>query len=116
MTAGERFARLDRHDLIDRLFSLFSDKPYWGIPALRATLKQPDSWLREVLKDVAEPMKEGQYANMWRLKEGWRGDAKGEGEGEGMMEADPNAEAEGREEEFVDDEDDDDFEEVFKVD
>lgn len=74
---GERFARLERHELTDRLFALFSDKPYWSISALKATLQQPDAWLREVLRDVAVMIKEGQYANMWELKENWK-DAGGD--------------------------------------
>jgi len=81
---GERYARLERHELTDRLFALFSDKPYWSISALKATLQQPDAWLREVLKDVAVLIKEGQYANMWELRENWKelgaGEAKPEAE------------------------------------
>ena len=111
MTAGERFARLDRPELTDRLFALFSDKPYWGIPALKASLKQPDAWLREVLKDVAEPIKEGTYANMWALKEGWRVGVKAKGI-EGKMEIDAEGQ-EGDAEGFEDDEDDADLEEVW---
>lgn len=79
LPTGERFARLERGELTDRLFSLFSDKPYWSITALKATLQQPDAWLREVLKDVAVLIKEGQYANMWELKDTWKesgGDSK----------------------------------------
>ncbi|WWC72301.1 uncharacterized protein I206_106263 [Kwoniella pini CBS 10737] len=69
---GERHARLERHELTDRIFQLFKEKPYWGIPALKMTLKQPDGWLREVLRDVAEQIKEGKYVNMWQLKKSWR--------------------------------------------
>ena len=123
MTAGERFVRLDRHDLTDRLFSLFSEKPYWGIPALKSTLKQPDVWLREVLKDVAEPIKEGQYTNMWALKDAWRvgvgvkgENGEGDGDGEGMMETDLEDEGEdfvGEDFEGEDEGDDADLEEVL---
>ncbi|WVR09689.1 hypothetical protein IAU60_006764 [Kwoniella sp. DSM 27419] len=125
---GERHARLERHELTDRIFGLFREKPYWGIPALKATLKQPDSWLREVLRDVAEQIKEGRYINMWQLKRGWRA---GEGEGEGAGEDGYGAERGDRPEEGdvkpgiggnqvgdamdedEDDEDEDDFEEVM---
>ncbi|WWC92024.1 uncharacterized protein L201_006978 [Kwoniella dendrophila CBS 6074] len=79
---GERHARLERHELTDRIFSLFKEKPYWGIPALKMTLKQPDGWLREVLRDVAEQIKEGKYVNMWQLKKTWRGGIDEEQEGD----------------------------------
>ncbi|KAL1407382.1 hypothetical protein Q8F55_006804 [Vanrija albida] len=98
---GERFARLERHELTDRLFALFSDKPYWSLKALKATLQQPDAWLREVLQSVAELIKEGQYANMWELKDTWKDVGKSE----------PGVKGEGGEEEDEDD-DEDDFEEV----
>lgn len=70
---------MERHELTDRLFALFNEKPYWSITALKATLQQPDTWLREVLKDVATLIREGKYANMWELKENWKeagGDTK----------------------------------------
>lgn len=97
---GERFARLERHELTDRLFALFNEKPYWSITALKATLQQPDTWLREVLKDVATLIREGKYANMWELKENWKdtgGDVKPDTKGEDDDESD---------EEDEDDEDD----------
>ncbi|WVQ66793.1 uncharacterized protein L199_004984 [Kwoniella botswanensis] len=126
---GERHARLERHELTDRIFALFKEKPYWGIPALKATLKQPDGWLREVLRDVAEQIREGKYVNMWQLKKSWRagGDGQGkvegiEGQGEedvkpGVIEnedGDENMNEVDEGEDNEDDEDDeDDFEEVL---
>jgi len=73
--------------------------------------------LREVLKDVAEMIPEGQYANMWTLKEGWKVGLKGEplGEEDGKMEVDGD-DGEGKEEEFEDDDEDDaDLEEVLML-
>ncbi|WVW86479.1 hypothetical protein I302_108527 [Kwoniella bestiolae CBS 10118] len=119
---GERHARLERHELTDRIFSLFKEKPYWGIPALKVTLRQPDGWLREVLRDVAEQIREGKYVNMWQLKKSWRGDAKdegtGEGEGEGEGDVKPSIGGDeemgdGQEEEEEDEDEEDDFEEVM---
>lgn len=103
---GERFARLERNELIDRLFALFTEKPYWSITALKQTLKQPDAWLREVLKDVASLIKEGQYANMWELKENWKDVNVGGADSKAKLE---KMEAEEEEEE---DDDEDDFEVV----
>lgn len=99
---GERFARLERNELVDRLFALFNDKPYWSITALKATLQQPDAWLREVLKDVASLIKEGQYANMWELKENWKDVNVASADSKAKLEKMENEE----EEEEEDDEDD----------
>ncbi|TXT13090.1 hypothetical protein VHUM_01491 [Vanrija humicola] len=99
---GERYARLERGELTDRLFALFSEKPYWSITALKATLQQPDAWLREVLKEVAVLIKEGQYANMWELKDNWKEAGKSE----------PGVKGEEDDDEEDDDDDEDDFEVV----
>lgn len=79
---GERNARMDKGELTDRLFALFSDKPYWTMTGLKAHLQQPDTWLREVLSDVAVQNREGRYANMWQLKEDWKEEAKDEAKDE----------------------------------
>ncbi|WWC64894.1 uncharacterized protein I303_107508 [Kwoniella dejecticola CBS 10117] len=129
---GERHARLERHELTDRIFQLFKEKPYWGIPALKMTLKQPDGWLREVLRDVAEQIREGKYVNMWQLKRSWRGES-GVGTGTGDNKQDVNLnmdvdlaeddvkpalggnddENENEEDEDDDEDEEDDFEEVL---
>ncbi|WVN88561.1 uncharacterized protein L203_103772 [Cryptococcus depauperatus CBS 7841] len=72
---GERFARLERNELTDRIFQCFRDHPYWSLAALKQTLEQPDAWLREVMRDVAEQVKEGKYIGYWQLKKEWREDA-----------------------------------------
>ncbi|BEI84495.1 hypothetical protein CcaverHIS002_0410990 [Cutaneotrichosporon cavernicola] len=100
--SGERFARMERKELNQRLFQLFGEKPYWSITALKATLQQPDTWLREVLKDVAVLNREGQYANMWELKDNWK-DA--EGDTKPTVDDVDKAEDDSDEEEESDDED-----------
>ncbi|CAK9787439.1 Rap30/74 interaction domain-containing protein [Cutaneotrichosporon oleaginosum] len=111
VASGERFARMERRDLQHRLFQLFNEKPYWSITALKATLQQPDTWLREVLKDVAVLIRDGQYANMWELNESWKdvggGDTKPSVDG--AKEDEDSSEEEDDEE---DEEDEDDFEVV----
>ena len=69
--AGEKYVRLEQAELTDKLFALFSEKPYWSIAALRQTLKQPDIWVREVLKGIADQVSQGTYINLWKLKEVW---------------------------------------------
>lgn len=115
---SERHARMDEVQLTSRLFQCFNDKPYWGIPALKSLLQQPDQWLREVLRKVADQIKEGPYANMWKLKDSWKlengeaSDAKASGENE-----DEDDDMEGDEKPDLgwdeDDDDEDDFEEVM---
>lgn len=112
---------MDEVQLTSRLFQCFNDKPYWGIPALKALLQQPDSWLREVLKKVADQIKEGPYANMWKLKDSWKLDkAEGEGDKEEMDEDDEDEDEDGDEKPDLgwgegddDEEDEEDFEEVM---
>jgi transcription initiation factor TFIIF subunit beta len=80
-------------------------KRYWGITALKATLKQPDAWLREVLAEVAQTVKTGEYINMWELKPQWKN-------GNAQAVLGPSSMAGGdevKDEEQEDDEDSEDF-------
>lgn len=117
---GEKNDRLERTELTDRLFGLFSEKPYWSIVTLRKTLKQPDAWLREVLKDLAEQVQSGEYLHMWKLKDSWkRTDVKPDRQGQaGKNEVKGEMDSEAEDEEDDDDEDgdeddDEDLEEVL---
>lgn len=112
---------MDINQLRNRLFQLFNEKPYWGIPALKATLKQPDVYLREVLSEMAEQVKEGRYVNMWRLQDSFKvGEAKAEEGGDGDVKPDLGADVDFDDEEDEEDEEDDgedeeeDFEEVLQ--
>ena len=101
---------MDEVQLTSRLYQCFNDKPYWGVPALKALLQQPDFWLREVLKKVADQIKEGPYANMWKLKDSWKLD-KDEGPA-------PGPETDGEEDQkpdlgWDDDDDEEEFEEIM---
>lgn len=107
---------MDRTELTDRLFTLFAEKPYWSIGALRLELEQPDAWLREVLPDLAEVNKDGKYKDLWQLKESWStstpvtaGKAKAESIGGSVDDEDEEMEDGDEDEESVDDEE---FEEV----
>ena len=111
---------MDEVQLTSRLFQCFNDKPYWGIPALKQLLQQPDSYLREVLKKVADQIKEGPYANMWKLKDSWKldktdGDQKAVANGDDAEEEDEDEDGDEKPDLGWDDEDDDedDFEEVM---
>ena len=101
--------RGDRTELTNRLFTLFREKPYWGIRALRAVVEQPEGWIREVLEDIADLIRDGQYSGLYRLKDIWReegGVKREDGEG-GEVEGDVDME-----DDDEDEDDEDDFEEV----
>lgn len=67
-----RNARLDKKDLMRRLFECFRQYEYWSIKNLRAKLKQPELWLRENLEEVAVLEKGGTFSQKWRLKPEYR--------------------------------------------
>lgn len=65
---AERFARIPRNELLDILFDLFDEFPYWSIKGLRGKVQQPEAYLREVLSTVADLHKRGPYSGNWSLK------------------------------------------------
>ncbi|ODN98040.1 hypothetical protein I350_07682 [Cryptococcus amylolentus CBS 6273] len=118
--SGERFARLERHELTDRIFQCFRDHPYWALTSLKQTLEQPEAWLREVLKDVSEQVKDGQYQGYWQLKAVWKEGNFNGTQGEGVKGEvkdedglEPSVMSEIMDDDEVDDDDDDDMEEVI---
>ncbi|UZJ53214.1 hypothetical protein CBS101457_002534 [Exobasidium rhododendri] len=65
---NEKFARMPRNELLDMLFELFEEYPYWSIKGLRSKVQQPEVYLREVLMSVADYHRVGPYASLWSLK------------------------------------------------
>ena len=114
----ERMARMPRNELLDMLFNLFKEQPYWGLKPLRERTQQPEAYLKEVLNDVATLHRSGEHNGSWELKALFAGSSGAEGmkaeygvkeeggdlfkmeDGDGMMMDED------------DDEDDDDMEEV----
>lgn len=64
----EKFARMPRNELLDMLFELFEEYPYWAIKGLRNKVQQPEVYLREVLMNIADYHRVGPYASLWSLK------------------------------------------------
>jgi transcription initiation factor TFIIF subunit beta len=64
----ERFARMPRNELLDILFELFDQYPYWSIKGLRGKVQQPEVYLREVLTTIADLHKRGPYSGNWSIK------------------------------------------------
>ncbi|OTB00043.1 hypothetical protein M426DRAFT_324622 [Hypoxylon sp. CI-4A] len=70
---GEKFARLPKGDLRDRIFECFERYNYWGMRAFRNELQQPEAWLRENLEEVAILHKTGPFAGQWELNSDHKG-------------------------------------------
>ncbi|KAK4701710.1 transcription initiation factor TFIIF subunit beta, partial [Phenoliferia sp. Uapishka_3] len=87
-----RAARIPRNELLDVLFSLFEDKPYWQIKALTEHVQQPQVYLKEVLKEIAHQVEKGPYAGMWTLQAEYKGKGKEVKKGEDEDEKAPKAE------------------------
>lgn len=85
--SGEgRAARIPKNELLDLLFTHFESRPYWTIKALTEHVKQPQVYLKEVLAEIGILVPRGPYANMWKLKDEYKGSVSAqkpdEGEGE----------------------------------
>lgn len=64
-------ARIPETDLMDALFKLFTEYPFWSMKLLRQKTKQPEAYLREVLSKIGRLVKSGPAANNWTLKPEW---------------------------------------------
>ncbi|OMH81933.1 Transcription initiation factor IIF subunit beta [Zancudomyces culisetae] len=65
---GNRYERLPREKLVDLLFSAFEKYAYWSFKGLLEFTKQPSTYLKEVLGDIAILNKRGPYNSMYSLK------------------------------------------------
>ncbi|KAK5990940.1 Transcription initiation factor IIF subunit beta-like protein [Cladobotryum mycophilum] len=86
---GEVFkaARIPKNQLLDLIFDCFRQYQYWSMKALRQRTQQPDSYLRQVLEEVAVLNKSGPFANHYCLSEAYR-DKGGNDAKEAAAEAD----------------------------
>ncbi|KAI4256795.1 MAG: hypothetical protein L6R42_006012 [Xanthoria sp. 1 TBL-2021] len=71
-TAGKahhlKAARIPKNELKDLIFGCFRRYSYWAIRNMRKALDQPESYLKEVLEEVAVMARSGQYTNLWQLR------------------------------------------------
>ncbi|TRM69298.1 transcription initiation factor IIF, beta subunit-domain-containing protein [Schizophyllum amplum] len=121
----ERMARMPRNELLDALFGLFKQQPYWGVKPLRERTQQPEAYLKEVLADVATLHRSGDNNGMWELKPMFAGGM--DAEGMAAIKSDPGADGnegdtfagmtkmEDQEEGIMDDEDDEDDDDMEEV-
>ncbi|KAL7932629.1 transcription initiation factor IIF, beta subunit domain-containing protein [Trichoderma chlorosporum] len=64
--------RIPKNQLLDLIFDCFRQYQYWSMKALRQRTQQPDSYLRQVLEEVAVLNKSGPFANHYCLSEAYR--------------------------------------------
>ncbi|KZT67921.1 hypothetical protein DAEQUDRAFT_728416 [Daedalea quercina L-15889] len=112
----ERMARMPRNQLLDELFRLFQERERWSIKVLRDRTQQPEAYLKEVLTEIADLNRSGEFNGTWELKQTFRGEGvKAEHvPGPSGVAADTGA-ADGVKEEDFDDFDEDDEEDMEEV-
>ncbi|GAA5849042.1 hypothetical protein JCM9279_004705 [Rhodotorula babjevae] len=71
--AQQRLTRIPKNELLDLLFPLFAQAPYWHLRALNDHVQQPQTYLRETLNEVAILVPKGPYAQMWALRPEYKG-------------------------------------------
>ncbi|KAL9600881.1 MAG: hypothetical protein Q9219_002923 [cf. Caloplaca sp. 3 TL-2023] len=67
-TQQYKAARIPANELKDLIFECFKDYTYWPIRALKEKLDQPENYLRQVLDEIAQLVRNGTFANSWQLK------------------------------------------------
>ncbi|PFH61063.1 hypothetical protein XA68_18324 [Ophiocordyceps unilateralis] len=105
---GEVFkaARIPKNQLLDLIFDCFRQYQYWSMKALRQKLQQPDSYLRQVLEEVAVLHKSGRFANHYGLSDAYKDKAGNDAKEEAAVAAD-DVDGDG------DDDDDEELEDVL---
>ncbi|KAK3675440.1 hypothetical protein LTR78_004523 [Recurvomyces mirabilis] len=64
----DKAVRMEKGMLLDALQKCFRRYKYWGMKALRAELRQPEAWIKEVLEEIAVLVKSGDFAMNWTLR------------------------------------------------
>ncbi|BFZ55057.1 hypothetical protein PYCC9005_002095 [Savitreella phatthalungensis] len=73
----EIHARLPIDALMDMIFKCFEEYEFWSLKAFKHQLKQPESYLKEVLEGIAVLHKRGPNTGKWQLKQETKGAIKG---------------------------------------
>ncbi|KAJ5591896.1 uncharacterized protein N7459_002265 [Penicillium hispanicum] len=63
-----KYIRIPQNELLDNIFGCFRRYQYWPFKALKATLRQPEAYLKQTLEMVAHLVKSGDFAMTWELK------------------------------------------------
>ena len=67
-----RSARVDKHVLIDKLLDLFRQHRIWGIRDLKIKVNQPESYLKDVLLEIAYQHNKGDFNSKYELREEYK--------------------------------------------
>lgn len=59
-------ARVAREEVVDMLHSAFDEYQYWPLKALKVRTKQPESYLKDILQEVAVLVKSGPFASTYQ--------------------------------------------------
>lgn len=73
----EIHARMSLDNLLDEIVKCFKQYEYWSLKAFKAHLKQPESYLKETLENIAMLHKRGPMTGKWQLKAETRNAMKG---------------------------------------
>ncbi|KAF1989618.1 hypothetical protein K402DRAFT_349592 [Aulographum hederae CBS 113979] len=65
-------SRMDEKDLVQAIVKAFQEYEYWPLQSLKHRLRQPETWLKEVLSKVAVLQAHGQFNNKWRLSDDYK--------------------------------------------
>ncbi|KAL8772331.1 MAG: hypothetical protein Q9209_002543 [Squamulea sp. 1 TL-2023] len=61
-------ARIPKNELKDLIFGCFKRYANWPIRVMRNQLEQPETYLKEVLEEIAVMARSGSFANTWQLR------------------------------------------------
>lgn len=67
-------ARMPRNQLLDELFRHFQERERWSIKVLRDRTQQPEAYLKEVLSEIADLNRSGEFNGTWELKPNFKGE------------------------------------------
>ncbi|EXX66945.1 uncharacterized protein OCT59_005806 [Rhizophagus irregularis] len=68
VSINQKTTRMPKNELIDLLFGAFEKYTYWTLRGLKDYAKQPESYLKDVLNEIAILDKRGSYNNCYHLK------------------------------------------------
>ena len=73
----EKRVRGDPEKVREQLFELFERQSYWKTKALADETDQPESFLNDILQQIADKETSGQYRGCWKLKSIFKQDDDG---------------------------------------
>ena len=65
---------MPRNQLLDELFRHFQERERWSIKVLRDRTQQPEAYLKEVLSEIADLNRSGEFNGTCELKPNFRGE------------------------------------------